>query len=728
MPETDVIEGVLAHISFQNPDNGWSVVQVETEDRGTVTATGNLLGVQAGEHLRLTGRFEHDRRYGEQFRIDSYLALQPRTTKGIERYLASGVIDGVGEKTARRLVAHFGTEVLDVIEKDPERLRDVTGIGRVLAERIRDGWGDQRAVKDVMIFLQGHGISAALAARILKVYGDQTVAVLRADPYRLASEIRGIGFLTADRIAEEIGIARDAPARLTAGLVHTLERASDDGHTFVPRDQALEQAARLLDQGEPAIAKALDAMAADGKLTRRRLGGAGNEAVFLSRLERAEAGLATRLRALSQQASPPLAIDLDAGLARYEKRAGITLAPAQRDAIARAMREKVLVITGGPGTGKTTLVRGIVELLGDRGLKIQLAAPTGRAAKRLTESTGEGAKTIHRLLEYEPVGQVFQRDAQMPLSGDAIIVDEASMLDTELADHLLDAISDRARLILVGDVDQLPSVGPGRVLADIIESAVVSVVRLERIYRQARRSLIVDSAHRVRQGRMPVVEATENADFYFIPRSTPEKTLATVLELVTARIEAGFGLDPRTDIQVLTPMQRGLLGAINLNVELQARLNPDGTALVRGHRTLRVGDRVMQMRNNYDLEVWNGDVGRVVGIDKEKRELLVGIDARVVRFPFAGLDELALAYACSIHKSQGSEFPCVVVPIETQHYVMLERNLLYTAITRGKRLVIVTGNRRALRRAVERQTARRRHTLLAARLRGKVRNDQSCDR
>lgn len=719
MSETTTIEGVLARVAYQSPDTGWSVVELDTEERGAVTATGALLGVQVGEQLRLTGRFETDQRFGEQFRVDSYLALVPSTKKGIERYLGSGVIDGIGPKMAKKLVAHFGEDVLDIIEKQPERLREAPGIGRVLAERITSGWGDQRAVKDVMIFLQGHGVSPALAARILRFYGDQTVAVLRTDPYRLAEEIHGIGFLTADRIAAEIGIAKDAPARLEAGILHSLRQASDDGHTFLPQAETLARAERLLGQDRAAIIHALDSLASASRIVQHQLDG--GDAVFLSHLERAETQLAARLRSLARRAAPPLAIDLDRALADYEKRAGIALASAQRDAIGRAVREKILVITGGPGTGKTTLVRGIVDLLAGKGLKIQLAAPTGRAAKRLGEATGEAAKTIHRLLEFEPKEMRFQRDAETPLAGDVVIIDEASMLDTLLAHHLLEAVPAGARLVLVGDVDQLPSVGAGRVLSDIIDSGVVPVVRLETIFRQAKRSLIVDSAHRIRRGQLPSLGAGPEDDFFFIARGAPDKTLATLLELVTARIPGHFGLDPHADIQVLTPMQRGLLGAANLNVELQALLNPHGTSLARGSRILRVGDRVMQMRNNYDLEVFNGDIGRVDGIDKTKRQLLVTVDGRTVRFPFAVLDELSLAYACSIHKSQGSEFPCVVIALEAQHFIMLERNLLYTAVTRGKRLVVVVGNRRALRCAVERQTAHQRHTLLAPRLRAEVR-------
>lgn len=715
MNDATVIEGVLEHVSYANPENGWSVVQLATASHGAVTAVGGLLGARQGETLRLTGRFVKDPRFGEQFRVDSYLTLAPSTLLGIERYLGSGLVPGVGAKMAKRLVAHFGDETLDVLDRSPERLTEAPGVGRKLKERITEAWGEQRAVKDVMIFLQGHGVSSGLAARIWKVFGDQAVHVLRDDPYRLAEAVRGIGFLTADRIAADVGVARDAPARLEAGLLHVLRSAGDDGHTFLPRAELQSKAAQLLAVDADKLTPALAALADAKRVIRRQLDG--DEAILVAAIEHAEHALATRLRALAERPAPPLAIDLPRAIAGYEKEASIKLADAQRQAIARAVRDRLLVITGGPGTGKTTLVRGIVSVLQAKGLRLQLAAPTGRAAKRLAEATGHPAKTIHRLLEFDPKNGQFQRDSDNPLAGDLLVIDEASMLDTTLAASLLDAVPDEARLVLVGDVDQLPSVGPGRVLADVIASGVIEVVRLATIFRQAHSSQIVESAHRVREGRLPVLDADgKTGDFFFIGRKEPEDALATLIELVTRRIPDRFGFDPMTAIQVLTPMQRGLLGAAQLNQALQAELNPHGASLTRGNRLLRVGDRVMQMRNNYNLDVYNGDIGWIDAIDKDKRELLITIDARTVRIPFADLDQVSLAYACSIHKSQGSEFPCVVTPLHTQHFVMLERNLLYTAITRGKKLVLIVGSRQALRRAVERQTAMRRHTLLAPRL------------
>lgn len=717
MPKTKIIEGVLQRVTFNNPESGWSVITLATQQRGPVTAVGILLGIRPGEALRLTGRFERNPKFGEQFKVESYLTIEPSTQAGVERYLGSGLIPGLGPKMARRLVAHFGDETLNVIEKTPKRLSEAPGVGPVLQARIRDAWSEQHAVKDVMIFLQGHGVSPGIAARIWKVFGAQAVQVLREDPYQLAEAVSGIGFLTADRIASEVGIARDAPARLEAGILHVLHRAAEDGHTFLPAIELRARAARLLGVEVAALEAPLAALVASERARERET--PDTRAIFLRAIEDAEATLAARIRTLAARPAPPLAIDLAQALARYEKQARITLAKAQRQAITRAVRDRLLVITGGPGTGKTTLVRGIVSTLEASRLRIQLAAPTGRAAKRLAEATGRPAKTIHRLLEFDPRKRCFLRDHQTPLSLDLLVIDEASMLDTLLAQSLLEAIPDHARLVLVGDVDQLPSVGPGRVLADIITSGTVAVVRLETIFRQAHTSLIVESAHRVRGGALPVLGADgAQGDFFFIGREAPEGALATVLELVTERIPRRFGFDPMDDIQVLTPMQRGLLGAANLNHDLQARLNPHAASLRRGNRVLRVGDRVMQLRNNYDLDVFNGDVGRIDAIDEPHRELLVTVDGRTVRYPFANLEQLSLAYACSIHKAQGSEFPCVVVPIHTQHFIMLERNLLYTAITRGKRLVVVVGSRRALRRAVERQTALKRHTLLAQRLDG----------
>ncbi|RMH17087.1 MAG: ATP-dependent RecD-like DNA helicase [Acidobacteria bacterium] len=712
------MEGVVERVVYSNEENGWSVVRLSLPQRGEATAVGHLLGVQPGESVRLEGRWVRDPTYGEQFRAESYLTVEPATLAGIERYLASGLIPGIGDKHAAALVRHFGLDALEVIDRQPERLTEVPGIGKVRSRRIREAWGEQRAVRDVMIFLQGHGVSPRLAAKIFKVYGRDAVRVVKENPYRLAQEVYGIGFQTADRIARDVGLPADDPQRLAAGVIYALRRAADDGHTYLPEEELLERAGEVLGVAPQALEPVVAHLAAAGELILRPLPG-GGKAVFSTPLERAEASLAENLRRLALSPPPPLRIDVERALAWYQRRAGIDLAAEQRRAIARALSERLLVITGGPGTGKTTLVRGIVAILVKKGLKVALAAPTGRAAKRLAEATGHAARTVHRLLEWNPHDRAFARGPDHPLAADVVVVDEASMLDVQLAASIARAIPERGRLVLVGDVDQLPSVGAGRVLADVIDSGVVPVARLTEIFRQAQQSLIVQNAHRVRAGDMPILRPPgDEGDFFFFRREEPERIVATVLELVTRRLPRRFGFDPQADVQVLTPMQRGLLGAANLNAELQARLNPGGRAVGRGRRQLRLGDRVMQVRNNYDLEVWNGDVGRVAGLDAENETLSVAFDERLVRYDFANLDELVLAYAISIHKSQGSEYPCVVIPLHTQHYVLLERNLLYTAITRGKRLVIVVGSRRALALAVKNATSRQRYTLLAQRLRG----------
>ncbi|HKH47097.1 MAG TPA: ATP-dependent RecD-like DNA helicase [Thermoanaerobaculia bacterium] len=717
------LEGVLERVVFANEENAWSVVRLVVPGRrDPVTAVGNLLGVQPGENLRLTGAWVQDPKYGRQFKVSSYATVAPATRTGIEKYLSSGLIRGIGKGLAGRLVEAFGLETLDVIENRPERLREVEGIGPQRSAAIQRAWVEQRDIKDVMVFLQSHGVSTHFAIKAYKAYGAQAVHVVRDNPYRLAIDVHGIGFKTADAIATSLGISPTAPQRIEAGTLHLLGEAADRGHVLLPRRELREEAAKLLGAEDRRVDQAIDALAESGQVVVEPLPAApadpAEAAIFLKPLHTAEAGIAARIRALLVQPPLPLEIDLDRALEWFEKQERIALAPGQRQAIRSGLTRKVLVITGGPGTGKTTLVRGIVRILEKKGQKVLQAAPTGRAAKRLSEATGGEATTIHRLLEFNAQTRAFDRNRDRPLSCDLLIVDEASMLDTALAYHLLRALPDNGRLILVGDVDQLPSVGPGRVLADLIRSDAVEVVRLTEIFRQAQRSLIVVNAHRLNQGNMPVLEAVDgDGDFFFFERREPEEIVETICQLVARRIPAGFKLDPVEQIQVLSPRNRGPLGTEVLNARLRDLLNPEGPAVTRGGQTLRVGDKVMQVRNNYDLEVFNGDIGRVAAIDEEEQLVRVTVDGRDVIYDFASLDELVLSYACSIHKSQGSEYPCVVIPLHTTHYLMLQRNLLYTAITRAKRLAILVGEERALRIAVGNRKVRTRFTRLAERLR-----------
>lgn len=701
---------------FANEDSGWCVVRLRSQHHVRFTAVGPLLGVQDGDVVRLSGRWIQHPRFGEQLEVASWLPVAPETLEGMRRFLGSGRIRGIGPKLAARLVAAFGLETLDVLDHQPERLVEIRGIGRATAERVVRSWQEHRGIQQIMVFLTGHGVAPSVAVRAWRRYGAQALEVVRTNPYRLAEEVRGVGFLTADTIARSLGIAADAPARLEAGVLHALEQAALEGHCMLPRTELADTAAGLLECEPAAVTPAIAALVERRRIAVRTRRDA-DEAVFPARLESAEADVAAAVGRLLTAPLRRPRLDVERAVEWYERRAGLHLADRQRDALRGGLTEPFLVVTGGPGTGKTTLVRGLTEILGAKEVRIRLAAPTGRAAKRLSEATGLGATTIHRLLEYQPQTRSFARGAADPLEADLVVVDEVSMLDVELAASLLAAIPNGCRVVLVGDADQLPSVGPGNVLADLIASQRVPVVRLDEIFRQAERGLIVVNAHRINHGEMPLAaDGDDGADFYFVARDDPTAAADLAVEMATVRIPRRFGLDPVDDIQLLSPMHRGELGVAELNRRLQELLTPPGEELVIGERRFRVGDKVMQIRNNYELDVFNGDLGRVVHVDAEEREMVVSFDGVPVTIADADLDDVVTAFACTIHKSQGSEYPAVVVVLHGQHYVMLARNLLYTAVTRGRRLVVVVGSRRALRRAVSNASSRRRYTMLVPRL------------
>ena len=714
------VEGEVVRVTYENEETGFRVLRVTVDGRPQAdTWVGVFPSAPPGTRVRATGRYEKDPRHGEQLKVETLLTVVPSTLDGLERYLGSGMVPGIGPAYAKRIVEAFGLATLEVLDRAPERLAEVAGLGSRRADAVAKAWEKQRAVGAIMIFLQQHGVSPALAVRIYKRFGAHAIDVVSRSPYRLALDVWGVGFKTADRIARSIGVGADAPERAQAGVLQTLHDLSSRGHVFTGRADLADAAAAMLERDVVAVDEATGVLAAEARVRLERLG-TGEEAVYPVNLHDAEVRLAGRLRALQEREGTSRALleaSIGGALAAFEERTRVELAPAQRAAVEQAARHKVLVVTGGPGVGKTTIVRAILMLFDKARINVRLAAPTGRAAKRMSEATGREAVTLHRLLEYDPKQRAFARKHGRPIEAGALIVDEASMLDVELADALLQATGDHARLVLVGDVDQLPSVGPGAVLRDVIASGQVATVRLSQIFRQAAGSLIVQNAHRIHDGEPPESAAGPTGEFYVLKPKTPEAAADLVLEVVTRRIPARFGLDPKTQVQVLTPMHKGEVGAIALNARLQQALNPTGPTVTRGNRTLRVGDKVMVLRNNYDKEVYNGDVGYVASIEEEERTLTMLFDERRVVYEEGDLDELTLAYATSIHKSQGSEYPAVVVPLLTQHYVMLSRNLLYTAVTRGKQLVVLIADPRALEIALGETRREERRTYLAERLR-----------
>jgi exodeoxyribonuclease V alpha subunit len=733
------VQGQIEKVTYFNDENNYTVAKMHIQGRrDLVTMVGTLFSVTPGEILRLKGRWSNHPRYGEQFAVVSYESVLPATVKGIERYLGSGMIKGIGPVMAKRLVSAFGAETLSIIDHAPDRLNEVAGIGEKRIEMIRKAWEDQKEIRGVMIFLQGHGISPAYAVKIYRQYGRDSIQVVRDNPYRLAMDVFGIGFITADRIAEKLGIPKDSVARIEAGILYVMQGLADDGHVYYPYGELVRKCSGILEIEEKDIPVSLHNLVAQNKIVIDDLQSPSSSAppssappssdapVYLSAFYVSEVGITNKIKEIIVYPRQLKLVDVDEIAAWAQSDLGITLSGRQSAAVKASINSKILVITGGPGTGKTTIINAIIKVYNKMGRKVLLAAPTGRAAKRITEATGREAKTIHRLLEYSPGGSSgeggFKRNETNPLETDLVVVDEVSMVDTLLMYHFLKAMPPGATLVLVGDIDQLPSVGPGNVLKDIIGAGCVQVIRLNEIFRQSRQSMIIVNAHRINDGEMPLAgQGGESLkDFYFFTIEEPEKVLEKVISLCREGLVSRFGYDPLDDIQVLAPMHRGTVGVANLNTELQKALNPAKEELLRGGRLFKTGDKVMQIRNNYDKDVYNGDIGRVAGIDNEEQELKVNYDGRIISYDFSDLDEIVLAYAISVHKSQGSEYPVIIMPVLTQHYMLLQRNLFYTGVTRGKKLVILIGTKKALAIAVRNNKPQKRYTLLKKRLMNEI--------
>jgi exodeoxyribonuclease V alpha subunit len=717
----EVLAGLVERVTYHNAENGFCVLRAKARGhRDIVTVVGHAAIVSAGEWITASGEWVNDRTHGQQFRARFLRTSPPTSADGIEKYLSSGMIRGIGPVYAKKLVRSFGENVFDVIEASPQRLREVDGIGPVRAASILAAWAEQKAVREIMVFLHNHGVGTARAVRIFKTYGSDAIKVMSENPYRLARDIRGIGFKTADAIAMKLGIEKTATIRVRAGISYALTEAMDEGHCGLPVDELVPLAENLLEVPQQLVRTALDLELQEGAVIAEKVGE--TPCVFLAALHRAERTIAARLMQVASGEPPWPWIDSDKALPWAEKQIGLAFAKSQIDAIRLALMAKVLVMTGWPGVGKTTIVKAILRILAAKGTKLLLCAPTGRAAKRMTEATGFEAKTIHRLLEIDPKTGGFRRGDDNPLDCDLLVVDEASMVDVLLMQSLLRAVPDGAALLIVGDIDQLPSVGPGQVLADVISSGAVPVVRLTEVFRQAALSRIISNAHRINQGSMPDLGRSEGeSDFYFISAESPEAAVSRIVELAKTRVPKRFGLDPIRDIQVLCPMNRGGVGARSLNIELQSAINPAGDRKVeRFGWTFALGDKVMQIENDYDKDVYNGDIGTIDDVNADAGEISVCFDGRSVTYGLGELDTLVPAYAATIHKSQGSEYPAVIIPVLTQHYPMLQRNLLYTGVTRGKRLVVLVGQKKAIAIAVRNVSGRRRWSKLKDRLRSDV--------
>ncbi|WP_431639298.1 RecD-like DNA helicase YrrC [Bilophila wadsworthia] len=719
LDDTVELQGTLERVVFHNEENGYTVFRVRPEGKDEVdlvTVVGHMGSPQAGASLRIKGRWVNNARFGRQVQMDSFESLLPATAEGIKLYLASGLIKGIGKSIAARIVKAFGEDTLRIFDEEPQRLLEISGITQKKLVTIVECWTEHQGVRNLVQFLQPHDIGASFAVRIYKHYGPQALSIVQENPYRLAMDIRGIGFLTADALAAKLGFESEHPLRIQAGTLYTLMKQIDDGHVYYPRRALVEQTCSQLGIAEEFVEEAVDCLAREERVVLEELDD--EIGVYLTRFYHYESKIAYYLRRILASPKSVRFPKADEVVEKVVSRLGITLAEEQLEAVRTSATSKVMVLTGGPGTGKTTILNAIIQVFAENKAKILLAAPTGRAAKRMSEAIGREARTIHRLLEYTPKDDGFARNEDNPLACGLLVVDEASMMDTMLAYHLLKAAPLGATIVFVGDVHQLPSVGPGNVLGDLIASGAMPVVELVEVFRQAAESEIVCNAHLINRGELPRLESSKDrlSDFYFMRQDDPDRAADIIVDLVKNHIPRRFQLDPFDEIQVLSPMHKGTVGAANLNLRLQQALNPEGEALQRGERFYRLGDKVMQIRNNYEKDVYNGDIGRVSSVDVQEKCLVVRYDDRYVGYDWEELDEIVAAYAISIHKSQGSEYPAVVIPLMTQHYMLLQRNLIYTGVTRGKRLVVLVGEPRALAMAVKNNRMQKRYTWLARRL------------
>jgi exodeoxyribonuclease V alpha subunit len=723
-PET-ILEGQVERITYANEDTGYTVAKFALPGfQERITIVGNLLTPVPGEILKIKGAWQTHPKFGKQFKVSSHQSIVPATVVGIKKYLGSGLIKGIGPVMAARIVKTFGERTLEVIDTRINDLHKVEGIGQKRIDMIDKAWKEQKEIRSVMIFLQGHGVSPAYAAKIFKKYGWESTKIVSQNPYRLATDIFGIGFLSADKIAASLGFEKNAPVRVEAGILYVLHRLSEEGHVYYPYEPLADKCREILEVDREVISRAIGTIALENRIVIEDLNQnleafqPNHKSVYLKNFHTAETGIAEHLLRLIVSPKKMRKIDVGKALKWVQEKIRLEFAAKQIEAIRSAVSEKVMVITGGPGTGKTTIINAVIKIYRELGARILLAAPTGRASKRMSEATGYPARTIHRMLEYNLQKGGFQRGQEHPLDVDVLILDETSMIDTTLMVHLLKAVPAGATLILVGDVNQLPSVGAGNVLKDVIRSGKVPVVELKEIFRQAANSGIIRSAHRINTGLLPELKQEREGlgDFYFIEQEDQEEVLRIIMELVCERVPKRFKLDPLEGIQVLAPMHRGTVGTENLNAKLQEAMNPSGTAILRGGRTFRLKDKVMQIRNNYEKEVFNGDIGRITSIDEETREVIVTYDGVPVPYDASDLDEIVHAYAISVHKSQGSEYPAVILPLLPQHYLLLQRNLIYTAVTRAKKLLVIVGSKNALATGVKNDKIARRYTYLAERL------------